>query len=380
MPASWVTRFHAPPQSRDGAFIVTRYADVLALQRHPDIGVWEPWLDINLLGRRAGRDYAGVTGVLQGILFNRNDAEHSSIRRMWRQALDSLASALEPATVAAVIDAKIREARAAGRIEAMELLCRAIPTAVMVGALGLAPSCVSAIRRSVASVFAVYQRGVSLRVLDAIDADARTAYDEIMCDLARARREPRMGLARLLPLVGADFDEHALADYVFFFALASVETLTGLFGSMTLLLLTHPDQWRKLVADPSLVAPCVEESIRFAAPVRRLTPRIARKAVTVAGVTIPAGAIIMLELEQAHHDPEAFVDPEKFDITRKGRPNMGFGLGAHACLGGSLARLEARIYLQALRDAGPIALLDAEPAWEDHVSFRRLERLELEFS
>jgi pimeloyl-[acyl-carrier protein] synthase len=352
----------------------------MAMQRHPDIGVWEPSLYVSQLGRRSGRDYTGVAGLLKGMLFYPNPEDHSTLRRLWRQGLDLLAPAFEPAIMAAAMDSKFRELRAAGRIEAMESLCRAIPTAVMAGALGLAPSCVSAIRRASASVFAVYQRGVSLRQLDAIDEDARLAQSEIMGELARARQEPRMGLSRLLTLMGAHFDDRALADYVSFFVLASVETLTGLFGSMTLLLLSHPDQWQKLLANPALTAPCVEEAIRFAGPMRRMAPRIAHKDVTLAGVIIPAGATITAELEQAHHDPAAFVQPETFDITRTGPPNMGFGVGAHACLGVSVARLEARQYLQALRTAGPITLLDENPVWEDHPSFRRLVTLELKFS
>jgi cytochrome P450 len=359
---------------------VTRYADVVALQRHPDVGVREPWPDIIQLGRRTGRGYSSVTSLLKGMLFNLNHEGHVTLRRLWRQALDLLAPAFEPGIVTAAIDANMRAARAAGRIEAMESLCRAIPTAVMVGALGLAPSCVRAIRRASASFFAVYQPGLSLRLLDTIDEDARVAHSEIMAELARARREPAMGLSRLLALIGAQVDDHALCDNIFFFVLAGVETLTGLLGSMTLLLLSHPDQWRKLIADPALAAPCVEEALRFAAPVRRLTPRIAHKAVTHAGVTIPAGANIMLEVEQAHHDPEAFVHPERFDITRAGRPNMGFALGAHTCLGASLARLQARLFLQALLKAGPIELLGDNPVWEDHATFRRLARLELKFS
>jgi cytochrome P450 len=352
----------------------------MALQRHPDIGVWEPSLYISQLGRRSGRDYTGVTSLLRGMLFNPNHEDHSTLRRLWRQGLDLLAPAFEPAIVAAIIESKFREVREAGRFEAMESLCRAIPTAVMAGALGLAPSCVSAIRRASASVFAVYERGVSLRQLDTIDEDARIAQSEVMGELARARREPSMGLSRLLTPMGDHFDDRALADYVFFFVLAGVETLTGLLGSMTLLLLSHPDQWQKLLAHPALTAPCVEEAIRFAGPMRRLAPRIAHRDVTLSGVIIPAGAIIAVELEQAHHDPAAFVQPETFDITRTGPPNMGFGVGAHACLGVSVARLEARQYVQALRGAGPIALLDENPVWEDHTSFRRLVTLELKFS
>jgi cytochrome P450 len=88
----------------------------------------------------------------------------------------------------------------------------------------------------------------------------------------------------------------------------------------------------------------------------------------------------MQELEQANHDPQVFEQPETFDITRAGRAHMGFGVGLHACLGASLGRLQARLYLQALLEAGRVELLEENPAWERHSMFRRLARLPLRFS
>jgi cytochrome P450 len=379
MTVSWLTPAHAPPQPDHGKFIVTRYADILALLRHPDIVAWELWLDIQRLGHRAGRDYSALTDLLRTMLPNQNGEEHAKARSVGRQALLLLAPAFAPERVAKMIDEHLRAARAAGRVEAMESLCRAIPTAVMTAALGLSPSCMSAIRRASIRIFAVYDPGLSVRLLDSIDEEARAAQSELMGDLERARRDPGMGLSRLLTFIDAGFDTRALTGLIFFLVLAGIETVTGLLGSMTLLLLQFPDQWQRLVADPGLGSRCAEEAIRFAGPVRWLAPRIARQPVMLGGVNLPAGAIIMPELEQAHHDPEAFAQPDKFDIMREGPPHMGFAIGAHACLGASLGRLQARTFLQALLHAGPIAGAQ-DPLWEKHSMFRRLTRLELQFT
>jgi cytochrome P450 len=65
-------------------------------------------------------------------------------------------------------------------------------------------------------------------------------------------------------------------------------------------------------------------------------------------VTIPHGASLIIDIESAHHDPEAYPDPERFDPAREGPPSLAFGVGAHACVGGALARLEAKALVDGL--------------------------------
>jgi cytochrome P450 len=81
---------------------------------------------------------------------------------------------------------------------------------------------------------------------------------------------------------------------------------------------------------------------------RRTISRKSASTVTLSGVEIPAGALMSVDLDSAHHDAEAFENPNMFDPTRKGPPSLAFGLGAHACLGAVLARQEASVLLQRL--------------------------------
>jgi cytochrome P450 len=126
---------------------------------------------------------------------------------------------------------------------------------------------------------------------------------------------------------------------------AGTETTCKLMASVLVALADHPDQAEVVRADRSLVPKAVEEVHRW----RTLTQVIPRHAcaddASVQGVPIPRGAPVELLTGAANRDPGRWVDPDRFDVTRPFRGHLGFGYGMHICLGLSLARLEAQIWL-----------------------------------
>jgi cytochrome P450 len=124
-------------------------------------------------------------------------------------------------------------------------------------------------------------------------------------------------------------------------------------------LLTNPDQLQAVRADRSLVAPAVEEGLRWNGPVVAAS-RETTEATTVAGVPVPAGAYLDLCYGSANHDENAFPDPERFDIFRPKHRHFGFAFGVHNCLGQVLARLEMSRALNAILDQLPNVRLDPE--------------------
>ena len=124
-------------------------------------------------------------------------------------------------------------------------------------------------------------------------------------------------------------------------------TTTSLITNAVWRLLEHPDQWQALVADPSLAEAAMEESLRFDPPVLGLY-RNTTVDVTLHDVTIPKGSKVYINYAAANRDPEAFANPDMFDIRRERKRHMSFGLGVHFCLGAPMARLETEIALQAL--------------------------------
>ncbi len=139
-------------------------------------------------------------------------------------------------------------------------------------------------------------------------------------------------------------------------------TTTDLIGNGVWLLLTHPEEWRKLTADPAaLSSSAVEKILRFEGPVA-ITSRVTEAPPQVYGREIPAGQLLITSLHGANRDPEVFEDPDRFDITRKRAPHVALGGGAHICIGAPLARLEAKRVLQRLAERFPaLRLTQVDP-------------------
>jgi cytochrome P450 len=97
----------------------------------------------------------------------------------------------------------------------------------------------------------------------------------------------------------------------------------------------------------------------------------------IGGVTVPEGDVIMLLLTAAHRDPAEFARPDLFDPDREVFRHLGFGRGAHYCLGAPLARLEAGAALSALTARFPNARLDSEPLYKPNVTLRGLSACEV---
>jgi cytochrome P450 len=146
-------------------------------------------------------------------------------------------------------------------------------------------------------------------------------------------------------------DEEAIA-FMGLLAAAGAETTTKLLGNCVVYLARHPDQRRKLWDDPSLMAQTIEEVLRYDAP-SQFQGRVAMRDVTVHDVTIPERARVALVTGAACRDEREFEDADRFDISRKPERQIYFGYGNHVCIGKSLARLEAKVVLEEIRERFP---------------------------
>jgi cytochrome P450 len=129
---------------------------------------------------------------------------------------------------------------------------------------------------------------------------------------------------------------------------AGHETTGNLLGNAVLALFDWPDQRERLQKHPEGLRVAVEEMLRFIGPVMQSTLRVASEEVTVGGVVIPAGSVVVAMLGAANRDPRRFPGPDDFDVTREENPHLAFGHGIHFCLGAPLARMEAEIAVGSL--------------------------------
>ena len=165
--------------------------------------------------------------------------------------------------------------------------------------------------------------------------------------------------------------------FVMLLLVAGNETTTNLIGNAVNALLDHPEQLARLAANPALVSDAIEEALRFDAPVQ-IVFRTALADTEIAGVRIPKGATVVPMIASANRDERRFPNADRFDIARRPQGHLAFGFGKHFCLGASLARLEARVALEALVPRlGALRKRDAEPARLDSFLVRGPAQLAL---
>jgi cytochrome P450 len=158
---------------------------------------------------------------------------------------------------------------------------------------------------------------------------------------------------------------------------AGNETTTNLLTQMVVRFAREPQWWTAMRDDPSIIPAVVEEALRMFAP-SGVNQRITTREVTLGGVTIPAGASVLLVYLSADHDERVFADPEHFDPTRANlADHLAFGRGIHFCVGAALARMEARVALEELsRATNGFELVDADHLeWNSSFSLRAIRRL-----
>jgi cytochrome P450 len=150
--------------------------------------------------------------------------------------------------------------------------------------------------------------------------------------------------------------------YYVLIATAGHDTTSSAIAGGLHALIEHPDQFRRLRDDRSLVATAVDEMIRWVSPVKQFM-RTATDDHLLRGVTIPAGEAVLLSYPSANRDEEVFERPDVLDVGRDPNPHVGFGFGAHFCLGTHLARMEARALYDELLPRLQSLELDGEPAY-----------------
>ncbi len=186
----------------------------------------------------------------------------------------------------------------------------------------------------------------------------------------RRRAEPRDDLVSIL--IHAEEEEGTLdAGQVVAFAslllAAGSETTMNLIGNAVIALLAHPEQLEEVRSDLSLVPKLAEETLRYDSPIQ-LVMRLSREKSEVGGVELSKGSFVMPLLASANRDDAQFPNADRFDIHRNTQGHVGFGLGNHFCLGAALARLEAKVALEAVIERMPNLALATDKV-ERHGSF-----------
>jgi len=165
--------------------------------------------------------------------------------------------------------------------------------------------------------------------------------------IERKRAEPGADLlSKILAVRGEDaWTDEQILGLCFLFTLAGLDTVTATIGFVMMHLAKNPEVRQRLVDDPAMVGPTIEEILRLELPAP-YTPRVTSQEVEVAGVVIPAGSMVQLCLGTANRDPRRYERPNEIGAELGDRGHLSFGGGIHRCLGSHLARRELRLVVE----------------------------------
>ena len=342
-------------------YSVTRLQDVTAVLRdqrfHSALSMIEQAPELQGSSARARRGESILTMEGEG---------HARLRRLVAPAFTpASANRLRP-TMRRVVDELVDRVVAAGACELVADVCEPYPIPIICELLGAPPEDWKLFSAWATDIFRIFNNnlaedlplieraGMELTdyVSDMIDARRADPRDDLLSDLIAIEEEgDRLSTDEMAMLAQAVL-------------MAGTDTTRNQLACSVALFTEHPEQWALLAERPELAGRAVEESMRYLGAVRG-TARFAAEDVVYRDVLFPQGTLVATSLAGANRDPEAFDDPDVFDITReRTTAQMTFGSGIHFCMGAALARAELQEALPLLARRMPGLARDGEVEWK----------------
>jgi cytochrome P450 len=348
-----------------GYWAVTRHADVKHVLRTP--GIYSSWLGATQIRDPEPDDLASH---LRKMLLNMDAPEHNRLRKLvsavfTRRRLERFSGQIED-RARALLGAVVGRGSCDLPVEVTD----DFPLLNLADLLGVPQSDRALLLKWTNRVIG-YQDPEHAEVMRGPDGKPLNPRSPAMLkdmfgyarDLAAAKRaNPADDL--MTALVNASVDGRALDDaelemFFFLVVIAGNDTVRSALPGGVLALAGHPDQYRRLRAEPELLPSAVEEMLRWHPPVLSFR-RTASADTELGGQRIRAGDKVVVYHASAHYDERAFDDPFTFDIAREPNDHLAFGQGPHLCLGAHFGRLQMRIFFRVFLDLLPEVRLDGE--------------------
>jgi cytochrome P450 len=329
--------------------------------------------------RFSSSGYAEVMGAVMGhTILEMDEPEHHAYRSLIQQAFSRKAmEAWESDLVGPVVDELIDGFIDDGRADLVSQLLFPFPVNVIAGLLGLPRADLPQFHR-----WTVELISVSIDMDKALNAS--TSLFEYLVHFVHERRTDP-GHDMISVLAHADHEGQQLTDdeIIAFCRLllpAGAETTYRSSSNLMTGLLTHPDQLAAVQADRALLPQTIEEGLRWEPPLLTIM-RTAAEDTSVCGVDLPEGAMLVVNMGAANHDPKRWVEADSFDIFRPMTAHVAFASGPHMCLGMHLARMETKVAINRILDRLPSVRLDpdAEAPYITGMTFRSPPRLQVVF-
>jgi cytochrome P450 len=339
-----------------GLWLISRYDDITSVLNNPS----------SFSSARAVASAEKLTPEAQAILgpgpiihdslLNMDPPVHTRMKRLMQKGFMPGKVARQEASIRQFADALIDGFIHEGRVELVERFAHPLPVQVILGMVGVPREDMDKVKRWSADLFGLLFAAVPAAAQPAMARGVVEYRDYCTRLIEERRRQPREDLTS--DLVHAEPDGEALTMPELISLIggsllaAGHETTSAQMALSVKNLLEHPERWRMLREDRTLIPKAVEELMRLEGVAPGMV-RTATQDVEVGGVLLPKGSRLLLLYGSANHDETSFPEPERFELQRDSVQHLNFGRGIHFCLGASLARLELRVALEQLIERIP---------------------------
>jgi cytochrome P450 len=353
----------------DPIWLVSKHADIMEIERQPDIFTSAGGEDkgsVNpILANQAGDQFTksinnGSLRILETLTYL-DPPEHTAIKDIaldwfrptnlakWETVIRDLAKAAV---------GRLRETD--GRVDFVKDFALHYPLHVIMSLFGVPEEDEPRMMALTQEFFGTADPDAAREDVEPLTPDAAAkqwvatiqdfyAYFERLLEDRRAN--PRDDLATIISVARDESGEYYPNEvaYGYFIAIATAghDTTSSTLAGGMLELGRNPDLLAKAKADLALAPQIVNESLRWASPVKHFM-RQATQDYTLRGRDIKKGDRFMLLYQSGNRDADAIPDPDRFDYTRRPNKHIAFGYGPHMCIGQHLAKLELRIMFEEL--------------------------------
>jgi cytochrome P450 len=350
-------------QSRHETYLVTRYDDVATILR-----------DTETFSSRINAD--GVGPVMGRTIIEMDGKEHQKHRQIIQYAFHFKSIAQIESFMRETIDRLIDRFARDGHANLVEQFTETFPIRVIAKIAGVPIEDFDQFKRFALDIIAFTanpERGL---------AASRAVKEFLLPIIAERRQNPTDDVVSRMATGEVDGERLTDEEVVSFLRLllpAGAETTFRLIGSTIFALLSHPEQYDEVIADRSLVSAAIEETLRWETPVL-FVGRETSRPTELGGVELPARVSITPVIASANRDERHFPDPDRYDLHRGADDHLSFGGGRHFCLGYHLAKMEAKLAVDALLERLPNLRFDADhPSQIVGLAFRSPKSLHVRF-
>ena len=365
-----------------GQWMLTRFADVYETLRDRRLGrVYHHRYRHDELGQpEPDPRWARFHQHERWSLLSLEPPDHTRIRKLVSKVFTSRSvSALEP-VIAALSRELIDRCREMGTFDLLADYAQRYSVAVVGEVLGVPRADTQRLLDWSHAIVKMYELSASDQLKARANAAAGEFIDYTRALIAEKRCSSDDRLVSQLARIsdgGDRLSDDEIVSTTMVLLEAGHEATVNAMGNGMKALLSHRDQWRRLVAGEVDAATAVEELLRWDSPLQMFARWVLEPGVEIAGQPLAVGEQVAMLFGSAQRDPRRFQHPDRFDVARGDPTHIGFGGGIHFCVGAPLARHELAVALADLVANFPEIELAAEPVYHPTFVIRGLTELRL---